>query len=100
MKKISLLPLIFFLGCADIQTKTVKVCDCEEKIKVTSFIQNSVKNANNMSDEEMEDVIRQLEYTGIRTICSDKLIQFKGCGYGCNNEIVTPLDSCESVYFY
>lgn len=51
------------------------VCDKEDKTKISEFITANMKSANNMSDEEMEDVIIQLEKTAIKTFCKQKIIQ-------------------------
>lgn len=49
--------------------ETMSVCNCEEKLRLEEFLSKSIKDANNMSDEEMEDVIAQLRVTGILTFC-------------------------------
>lgn len=60
-------------------------------------MKNSIKNANNLSDEEMEDVITQLEITGVRTICNQYqvIIQYQD-GHGI---ILNPTDTI-NYYFY
>ena len=61
------------LSCYDTKRRCY-VCNTEEKQKISEFISNNIKPANNMSDEEMEDVIRQLEETAIKINCRQKLI--------------------------
>ena len=51
-----------------------RICNKAERDSVSAFIERSIKPANNMSDEEMEDVISQLEQTGIRIKCRTKYI--------------------------
>lgn len=45
------------------------VCNCKEQKELQLFIKQSIKNANNMSDEEMEDVIQKLYVVGIKSHC-------------------------------
>ena len=74
IQKISLiLTLIFLISCSDKKIRCY-ICNLEEKNKVSEFISKNMKDANNMSDEEMEDVIDQLEETGIRIHCKQKFI--------------------------
>lgn len=42
--------------------------------EVSKNIKESIGNANNKSDEEMEDVILQLERTFVRTNCSQRMV--------------------------
>lgn len=74
MKKILLLSAIIlaFASCERSEERTIYVCDCEQQKKAAEFVQNSIKNSNNMSDEEMEDVIHQLERTAVKLNCSQK----------------------------
>jgi hypothetical protein len=62
MKKlISLIAVIVIcISCERDVKSRVYGCSKTQQAKVSEFIQNSIKNANNMSDEEMEDVIVQL----------------------------------------
>lgn len=72
MKKIITLILIAFTvtSCERDVKQRVYGCSKSQQSKVSEFIQSSIKNANNMSDEEMEDVIYQLEHTAVRCNCS------------------------------
>jgi hypothetical protein len=45
------------------------VCDSTELANARSFVSDNVKNANNMSDEEMEDVIEELTTSGLKLSC-------------------------------
>ena len=81
MKNLLILCLLFLLAsCADTSQSNVTVCNCQQKEKVANLIHSSIKNANNYSDEEMEDVISQLEQTYRRTICSETLGTYKNDG--------------------
>ena len=60
-----------FSGCDGIQ-HTRFVCNCEEQKQLQLFVKESIKPANNMSDEEMEDVINQLRRDGIMIYCNQK----------------------------
>ena len=74
MKKLILLfTLVVLSSCADKKIRCY-VCDKEEKQKVENFVSSNIKNANNMSDEEMEDVIRELTETAIKINCKQKYL--------------------------
>ncbi len=79
-----------------------RVCNCKEKEKIKEFVALSIKNANNMSNGEMENVIHQLELTGQRNICRSKQIYVFGLGYtGQHIDYTkTKLDSCETIMYY
>lgn len=105
MKKLILLLLIgvFFISCnsREIESapRTVDVCNCEEKEKLQQFINAQIiKASNNMSDEEMEDVIRELKYTGIDIYCKKKTLYFYVIDHeGVLDESKVKLDSCETI---
>jgi hypothetical protein len=99
MKRLILLFLMLSLfSCKPTRyTNYTTVCSCSEKEKAANFISSSIKNANNMSDEEMEDVISQLEYSAYNLYCHKKDITFdwdEG-----HRIMITKLDSCETVIF-
>ena len=74
MKKlIFILTTITLSSCADKKIRCY-VCDKQEKEKVENFVSSNIKNANNMSDEEMEDVIRELTETAIKINCKQKYL--------------------------
>ena len=74
MKKLILLfTAIALSSCADKKIRCY-VCDKEEKQKVENFISSNIKNANNKSDEEMEDVIEKLTETAIKIHCRQKYL--------------------------
>lgn len=93
MKKTSLLLIIIsFISCDKQDSEWV--CSCEETQKVSSFITANMKNSNNMSDEEMEDVIKELRNTAIKINCHQEIMWQSSSG-----EIdwqKTKLDSCET----
>ena len=75
MKKYLFVLLAIFTSCEsgkeyrDRQLGSFFVCNESQNNKVAEFIKSSIGNANNHSDEEMEDVIFQLEKTAKNTFC-------------------------------
>lgn len=67
-------------SCGDGVKRKCYSCDEEQKKAVQEFITANTKSANNMSDEEMEDVIIELRETAIKTICNQKYMQVDGNG--------------------
>ena len=90
---------LLIVGCGSQKTKLYRVCDCEQKDSVATFIERTVGLANNMSDEEMEDVIRQLEATAVRIHCPEQLLEGVETSSGLYPyRIFTPLkDSCSTI---
>lgn len=68
----TLLCLVLF-SCSDKQTRCY-VCDEQQRLQVADFVSKNVKGANNMSDEEMEDVISELRDTGIKLYCRQEFV--------------------------
>ena len=68
----TLLCLVLF-SCSDKQTLCY-VCDEQQRLQVADFVSKNVKGANNMSDEEMEDVISELRDTGIKLYCRQEFV--------------------------
>ena len=64
-----LLCLVFLSSCSDKKARCYS-CLKEDNLKVIEFVSKNIKNANNMSDEEMEDVITELRETGIKLYCN------------------------------
>lgn len=98
MKKVILILVcvITMISCEYQDSRSV--CNCEEREKVATFISDNIKAANNMSDEEMEDVIYQLERTGVKTICHREVVWItREHRVNYNKEKV---DSCRSIYNY
>ena len=91
MKKILLILLL--ASCRDSKSAQY-VCTCEQKDKLQQFISSNVKPANNMSDEEMEDVIDELRKTGIKVICNQKIMYVDNTGNPDWSK--NKLDSCET----
>jgi|688.fasta_scaffold235543_3 hypothetical protein len=60
-------------GCGSKQ-RSRYVCNCEEQKQLQAFVKESIKPANNMSDEEMEDVVHQLRVDGIKIYCKQKAV--------------------------
>jgi hypothetical protein len=84
---------MFIFSCGNKQEEEW-VCTCQESQKVSDFISANVKSANNMSDEEMEDVIIELRRTGIKLHCHQELLwqNSEGTILWSKNK----LDSCET----
>ncbi len=101
MKKIATIIIALVMFSCDTTPQEIKdrACGCSpiQRKKVTEFIQNSIRSANNMSDEEMEDVIIQLERTGVRTFCSQYNVYYY-LSNG-NRVIKNSIDSI-NYYFY
>lgn len=92
---LTILLLLIIVGCGN-QRHLRTVCNCEQKKELKEFVQKSIGSANNMSDEEMEDVIIQLEASGSNIICEQKIIIFSPSGLLLKNE--SKLDSCDTVF--
>jgi hypothetical protein len=69
----SLLLAVVLSGCGSKQ-RSRYVCNCEEQKQLQTFVKESIKPANNMSDEEMEDVVHQLRVDGIKIYCKQKAV--------------------------
>jgi len=72
------------------------VCNCKQTEKVSDFVQSSIKNSNNMSDEEMEDVIKELHRTAVKINCEQKNIKAVRDN-GHIKRLTQKLDSCEKI---
>jgi hypothetical protein len=83
--KVLLLILVLggLVSCMDQTRKeNVYVCNCEQQKAASKFVSDNMKAANNMSDEEMEDVISQLERTGVKLNCPKKRLKVVRNGEG------------------
>ena len=90
----SVLLAVVLSSCEGSQ-ETRFVCDCEQQKKLQTFVKESIKPSNNMSDEEMEDVINQLRKDGIKIFCQQKPVWVKyGGGIDWSKQKV---DSCEAI---
>lgn len=96
--------IIFFVAifaltsCGDVQ-RPEYVCNCQQKPLVAKFVEDHIKDANNMSDEEMEDVISQLHRTAVSIHCDQRLFWQARDGGAINWE-KERLDSCETIMIY
>jgi hypothetical protein len=88
---------LFLSSCEHEETRLMYVCDCQQQAQASQFIKESIAPANNMSDEEMEDVISQLERTAVRLHCTQ---QYKKVRTG--NGLFEVIDAKEgqTVYNY
>ena len=97
----SLLTALFFLLCLTSCQKPYKdkcyECDAQQLKEVQSFISKNVKSANNMADEEMEDVIIELRETAIKTICKQKQMYIDNQN---GNILITKNDTLNYYRFY
>lgn len=71
------------------------VCNCEQNKKRAEWLAEALLPSNNYSDEEMEDVIKQLTRTSYQLFCSQKTIQFDYKSHIMRKE--SKLDSCDIV---
>lgn len=85
------------ISCVRQETRLVYSCSCEQQAKVASFVKESIQAANNMSDEEMEDVILQLERTGVKLNCSQV---YKNVTITDGHMEINGVNSNETVYKY
>lgn len=97
MKTIYLIFAIILLSCGH-DTGMATICTCEQLEKVAIFISNNIEKANNKSDEEMEDVIKELRNTGIKLHCQQRAMKYKS-GQSSPDWEIEKLDSCESFHF-
>ncbi len=99
MKKYIAVLLILAISCTKEVSDYEYVCNCKQQEKASLFVQTSIKASNNMSDEEMEDVIAELTKTSVRLNCSKKQIKYNYNQNSGQREVLSKLDSCEVVYF-
>lgn len=72
MRKIFLIVILFLGSCSPNQV-WLKICSSDEdKIKLSEFVLTCAKNANPLSDEEGEDLVKQCETSGRQIICPTK----------------------------
>lgn len=95
MRNTLLILSILFFSCGNKETRR-NICPCGSSEKIAAFIQSSIKDANNMSDEEMEDVIEELRITAITIYCPLKTVTVNHDA----SVILTPIDSCEWIPYY
>lgn len=65
--------LVTLISCSDKETRCYS-CSKEDNLKIADFVSSNIKDANNMSDEEMEDVISELRDTGIKLYCKQRFV--------------------------
>lgn len=92
MKKIIILIFTAFLlySCSDDSEKRVVFYEADSvgKQNIVKFIKETIGDANNKSDEEMEDVIEELRETGVKLYATQKIMLKKDF----NNYIQTKND--------
>jgi len=91
---------LVFTACSDGSNDYKEVqrtfCTCDEREKMAEWLTDNMQKANNMSDEEMEDVIRQLQRTAVFMFCHTKNVKVNKYGtYDLNS---FKLDSCEVMW--
>lgn len=72
--------LMVLVGCKN-EPRLKNVCTCTQKERVVAWVGEHIKDANNMSDEEMEDVIRELERVAVRGLCGRRVMWCKNGTY-------------------
>jgi len=87
--------LIFLTSCRE-HKRLKTVCSCEQNLKVEKFLKSTIKDANNMSDEEMEDVIYSLHITAMAIHCDQKMVWVDNNGWVVPEKL--KLDSCQTLY--
>lgn len=97
MERLILLALVL-TGCEN-QPNQHHLCNCAQSEKVVDFVVKNTGPANNMSDEEMEDVIKRIETVGIRQYCPQRIFWEGNSGIDWKDPR-NNLDSCESVFTY
>lgn len=98
MRLLFLLPLLILLGCG--KTSVTKfVCSCDESKNASEWIKTSIAPANNMADEEMEDVIAELRKTAIMLHCHQRVFLADHNGNVIWGIKENRLDTCETVHF-
>lgn len=87
----------FLLSCSFERKASRWVCNCEQREKIAVFISSNMKDANNMSDEEMEDVISELTKTAVMINCNQKNVYFDYNWTPIMEK--NKLDSCEVIIY-
>ncbi len=91
---------LVFTACSDGSNEYKEVqrtfCTCDERERMAEWLTDNMQKANNMSDEEMEDVIRQLQETAVFMFCHTKNVKVNK--YGTYDFKSFKLDSCEVMY--
>lgn len=98
IKKLMPYSLCIMLACVSCMPDNQRlkfVCTCNQMDEVQDFMKTTIKDANNMADEEMEDVIDELRKTAISINCTQKLIWVDHHGWYLPEK--NTLDSCETV---
>lgn len=100
-RKITVATILTFgliLSSCNIEHRDLEwVCSCEQQQKAADFVTANMKAANNMSDEEMEDVIEELTKTSIMLNCSQRLMFQDRNGVDWRKE---KLNDCETLIEY
>jgi len=98
MRLVFLFALLILFGCG--KTPVSKfVCSCEESKSASEWLKTSIAPANNMSDEEMEDVVAELRKTAIMLHCHQRIFLTDHNGSIIWGIKENSLDTCETVHF-
>jgi hypothetical protein len=92
-----ILIILILIGC-DSEQHTRRVCNCDQLRRANEFVISTIEDANNMSDEEMEDVIDELQSTAIQLNCPTAPVWVDDRG-----EVdwqKESADSCKSIFPY
>jgi|SRR6056297_1768369 len=93
----SLLVVVSLSSCGE-DRMLCYVCDAQQKLKTADFITQNMAAANNKSDEEMEDVIKELRQTAVKIHCDQVKLP---CTYG--GSLIyekIELDSAQTLFRY
>ena len=70
------------------------VCSQSERVNAAAFVTANMGAANNMSDEEMEDVIEELTSAAVKLNCHQEMLRFEDL----NLSIGDKFDSTKTYY--
>lgn len=102
----TLLAAALLIGCGDETTTEMRrVCTCEQRERVEGFMRATIADANNKSDEEMEDVVAELYRVAIELHCDPRAVRvtYNTAGFGERTTIKSmsmkrgEIDSCMKV---
>lgn len=82
------------------RTTRCYVCNTQQRLSVADFVSKNIAGSNNMSDEEMEDVIEELRDTGIKLLCSQEFVPYKFGGNIKYSEIKKDTSKTYYPYLY
>lgn len=97
MNKGMILIALILCACNRTETRRLYVCSPSQRQAAADWMTVNMKAANNMSDEEMEDVISELRKAAICLHCQSRDVVVECQSNGHITRIVSKLDSLEAV---